>query len=440
MWYRVVSVLFVGCILIRPAAAQQLDTVIHFPDSLGYCYMPTAVLANPLTGRVYVPNGGDVGGVLVFDPATRTKERFLRGYYHDGIYCPNVGKLYLAGESELAVLDATTDSLLRVIPLEYEIGGLVSSPTSGKLYVLPPEDGGEWVVLDAAGDTVLAVLEEVSVATSPVWDTVANRICAVGEDDGVIGILDCFGDTVVAELVVGGGHGLYGLALDPESRRLYCSSETDTMFVADVDSLRFVGAIGGVLVSGPLLYNPVLDRVYGPNYDAMVVVDCRSGSVRRRLTVGYINELALNPVSGRVYVSLYNPPGVVVLDAGDTVAAAIGTADIGTPQALGCAAARSELYCAMQMDNVAVVDCRADTLSGVMDYAQYIIRGIVHGSVGDRLYLLFPDRGLVTALDREYRQVSTLAVPMVDANVFPVYNPGLNRLYIADSARLWVID
>jgi DNA-binding beta-propeller fold protein YncE len=94
----------------------------------------------------------------------------------------------------------------------------------------------------------------------------------------------------------------------------------------------------------------------------------------------------------------------------------------------------------MRDDTIAIVDGRADTLAGFMDYTQSVIRGVVHNPVENKLYLVLPDRGEVWVLDRDYRLAATISVPMRRLSVFPLFNPGLNRLYLADSELLWVID
>jgi len=431
-------VLFVGigCILSSIASAQQPDTILYFPDSMGYCYNPVAIVHNPVTGRVYVANGSDVGDVLVFDPDTRTKTNLLRGFYYCGAYCAGVNRVYLGGDGEVAVLDAESDSLVRVVDVDQTVSAIVYSPTSAKLY-LAGDDGETWLVFDPGPDTILYELEGFHTTTVPVWDSATNRVFAAYYED--IEVLDCYGDTLAGGVQFGDDNFTWYLAFSEAGRRLYCNTQWDTVFVVDVDSLRTVSAVGQV--RGPIVFNPVLGRLYGSRADSVLVMDCANDSVRALVPVGdYVRSLSVNTTSGRVYVSAYNESQLMVLDAGDSIAQTVALDTAGTQEVMDYAKERNELYCAMFRDNIAIVDGRADTLAGMMRYPEYIIRGMAHSTVGNKLYLLFPDRDTVLVLDRRYQSVAAIPVSMINASFIPVHNPGLNRLYLADSGRLWVVD
>jgi len=431
------AVLVLGCILALAAHAQQLDTIIHFPDSMGYCFHPVAVAHNPVTGRVYVVNRDDVGGAFVFDPAMRTKVRFIRGEFGCAVYCAGVNKVYLGGDGVLVVLDAGADSVIRTIEIDVTSRHIVYNSQNEKLYVLS-DDGQDWAVLDAVADSVLGYLDEMEGWIGPVWDSAANRVYAADYDAGRVQALDCESDTVVAEVVLHEYYWVTGMVFAPAGRKLYCDTEADTTYIVDVDSFRVVGAVGGL--SGPLAHNPGLNRVYGTRGDTVVVVDCANDSVRALVPAGEAVTFTTNPADNRTYVTLSSPAGIAALDAGDSVAAFVALDTVGTPAVTGGSPARRELYCAMESDNVAILDCRGDSLAGVMNYAHYIIRGVVHASVGNKLYLLFTDRDTVLVLGSDHQTAAAISVPMLRTTVTACYNQGQNRLYIADSTRLWVID
>ncbi len=426
----------IGCILAAIASAQQPDTVLYFPDSMGYCYNPTAILHNPVTGRVYVANSGGDGGVLVFDPATRRKEKFYRGFYSRGIYCPDIGKLYLASGQVLTIVDASADTVLGAFEIEVGDPYLVYNRRLAKLYAF--SDDGGLAIIDATADTVISYNDIHAWPVGGVWDSVGNRLYIAGER-GFVDVFDGEADSLVGEVFVSSDNLLAGLALNPSRRRLYISTQVDTVYAIDADSLRVATVLGGL--SGPLACNPVLDRLYGSRADSVAVVDCANDSVTALVPVGdFVRGISVNRAGGQVYVSAYNQERLAVIDAGDTIARTIALDTVGTPEVLEYAEERDELYCPMQADNVAIIDGTADTLSGVMRYPQYIVRGLAHATVGNKLYLLLPERDTVLVLDRDYRQVGAIPVPMLSSGIFTVYNPGLNRLYVADDGWLWVID
>ncbi len=427
--------LALGCILISAVAAQQLDTIIYLPDTLGSIGNPTQILSNPLTGRVYVINSDDV---VVFDPAVLEKARVFRGEYYLAVFCPGVDKIYLVcvGDENagLTVVDARADTFLRHVelPSEYPLS-LAYSRLSNKLYVALEEY--PLVVFDPSGDTVLRVLETVEEPGVIVWDSIHDRVFA-GTDDSLVAV-SCASDSVVARMPLSGEATAF--ALNPVGHKLYCSDGSDSIYVIDTDLLHMAGSVGVTAVRG-LMYNPVNNRLYCRSYYHIHVVDCDSDTVRARFQLGVPSDLAFSPFTGRVYIACEDARGVAVIDNGDSI---VGWLPDGNPhdfRVLEVFPARAELYCAMFEDLIAIIDARADTLKSYMVYENYQIRGMVFNSGGSKLYLLCPYQDVVLVLGPDDSIVSRIKFGLRDKDAFPIINPALNRLYIADEYYLWVID
>ncbi len=421
--------LILGCILTGVTGAQHLDTIIYFPDTMGYCYYPNAIFVNPLTERVYVSSNG----MLVFDPANRTKDRYFRGSYTGGLFCSKVNKIYLSGEKELVVVDANQDQILRRIPVEFSPGIMAFSGISNKLYV-GEQEGNLLYAFDAVTDTFVAMVELEDVPIWLEWDSITNRVL-IGEED-MVEALDCATDSIVGTCSL---YGMVDYVLNPTARKLYAANYYDTVKVLNADSLTVIKEVQLTPNLYSLAYNPVLNRVYCGSFSYIGVIDCADDTIRAIIPLESSENLVSSTVSGKVYaIQDYPDYAVQVIDSSNSVVATIILP--ATPEVSVFTPTRNELYCGLRTDRIAIVDCSTDTLKGYMEYPQYIIRGMVFNSIGNKLYLFFPERDTVLVLDRECRPVAAINIPMVEIRLFPVLNPGLNRLYLADSGRIWVID
>ncbi|MBM3323330.1 T9SS type A sorting domain-containing protein, partial [candidate division WOR-3 bacterium] len=150
-------------------------------------------------------------------------------------------------------------------------------------------------------------------------------------------------------------------------------------------------------------------------------------------------SMTCSPTDGRVYLGTYDDLWVTVVDSTDTVAAVIPTSR-GTPDMVLFSALRNELYSALNDDYAAIIDGAGDTVKAYLDYVFYQIRNPIHNPAGNKLYLLMNDEDIVRVMGPDNRVVKDIPVGLVDTRPYPVLNPILNRLYIADRDVFWVVD
>jgi DNA-binding beta-propeller fold protein YncE len=430
-----------GCICLCPAGAQWLDTLLYFPDTLGSLTSPNQLLSNPLTGRVYGATEED--DIVVFDPATLQKARRFRGEFSGVAICPEPAKMYLVSpyEPQLAVVDVRADSFLRTVTLgeDYELFGYAYSPTSGKLYLRLENGDSGLAVLDVNNDSVVKWLLAGQEPDAIAWDSVHDRLYVAGGFDTTnMLVFDCATDSLI-----GGVTGIPPVdvcAAKPSGHKLYWLARDDAVYVVDTDSMWVSGRIALPVPAETLVYNPVYDRVYTlGQYSAFAVIDASADSVRRVLELpDDVIQMAVSPVDGRLYLATDSDTAVAIIDTTDTIVGHVRL-DYGYGQALGFSAARRELYVGFSGGYVAVVDVPADTAKGYVDYRDFSIRNLIHNPAGNKLYLLMSTVNKVCVLGPDYRVLKYIDLAL-GTTAFPLLNPALNRLYIADRGTLTIID
>jgi len=187
---RLVWVLVLGCIIAATAHAQWFEGTWAFPDTLGSLNRPNSVVANPLTGMVYI---SDNDNVVAFDPVAQQKTRVFRGYTR---------VLYLGGLEELCLLDTTAliidahaDTVIGRVALPLAPVYAIYSPSSSKLYLSNPDQSETVYVYDVQADSIVAGLPGWSYPGRMAWDSIADRVFAIDEGLPQMGAVDCASDS-----------------------------------------------------------------------------------------------------------------------------------------------------------------------------------------------------------------------------------------------------
>ena len=440
---RIALSVFVVLVVTSLCFGQWLERSLTIGDTMGTLYGSSGVLFNPLSGNVYVGSGSQT---LIFNPATLEQ---LPGIPHPGvpIFCPTAQKVYLVA-NPLSAIDAAADTFIRSVELGGSIvtGQFRYSPQSNRFYCLLYSEPPVIAVVDCATDSLLDFLLPPAAATALEVDTAHNRLFVGARSAaGDLYVYDCAGETLVGSVRTGLGQ-VTRLAFSPTSCRLYCYGSADTagsadrLLAVDAESLVVRGLVAGALQPYRTVFNPALNRIAAVSGGSVQVIDCVGDSVLYTRELGAeAMDVTVSPVSGRTYVGVADPDSIFVLDASDSVVARVPAGESLGRNVLSFATERNELYCALYSDSVLVIDAAADTIRGIMDYAYFTPRAMVHNPAGNKLYLLCPGKDMVLVMgpDCSFRRIPGA----VTSNyAISVLHSVLNRLYVADAHATYVVD
>ena len=312
---------------------------------------PAALLANPVSNRVYTANqyGDDVS---VIDGAANSVVASVTTGMWDNLllYDPNGSKVYCSGSNWVVAIGGATNEVIRAIPVPGWQAALACNPVGNKVYAAGT-DPAKLSIIDAGADSVIASLSldgeaALAMACNPVN---SKAYCAT---QSTIRIYSGSGDTLIKTLP---GGTVSGILCNPTNNEVYC-------LMVDGNNVMVVSGTGDSVVkmipvgTNPqaLAYDSAANRLYvANNFDASVsVIDCSLDSVVATVAVnGYPVAAGFNPIDNKVYVACENH--VSVIDAAhDSVVASLTVG--GYPNAFVYSAANDWMYCTRRNDNVVV--------------------------------------------------------------------------------------
>ena len=201
----------------------------------------TGVRAVPALHRVFAALSR-TGEVAVLDDRTgRVLARLAGGRFPDGLaYAPGPGRLFVSdefGRQEL-VVDVSSDTRRRSIPLDGEAGNTQYDSVAGRIWVAV-QTRNELVAIDPSAERVVERLAVPGIGHPHGLSVDAPRrlIYVTGEENARLGVLDLRTGRVLHTYPVGEEPDV--LAQDPGLRRLYVASESGIVapFRIDGDSL-----------------------------------------------------------------------------------------------------------------------------------------------------------------------------------------------------------
>jgi hypothetical protein len=437
------SALFVFVVAVTSiCSGQWLERQVVIGDTFGGITLVEGggIVVNPISGNVYFESDP----VQVLNPVTRGK---LRGPDASGrvVFCPPSGKGYVLGDSAV-VIDATADTAIGTVALPFTPYYRAYSHTSNRVYL---GAGSAFAVLDPTNDSVIQTIGVGAVIQSLLWDSLWNRLyVGTNADSGELKVFDCVADTLLAEIRVGLSE-VWTLVVNTASHKLYCAGIADSsggsrVRVVSIDSLTAVGAVTGPAAPDTLAYSPIANLVYGIEYyNGMSIIDCQADTVRTYLEMQDPTCLGVSTLDGKVYLGQEDSARVLVIDTTDSI---VGSIALPTVPSHGIVALtfrpdRNELYGVTSPGAMAfTADASADTLVDELNYAGYRPRKMVHNPARNALYLLCPDEDEVLVMDSTFGAPKHILHGAVTSYVQPVLDPALNRLYVADSRWLRIID
>ncbi|UCG42915.1 MAG: YncE family protein [candidate division WOR-3 bacterium] len=309
---------------ISAAGGQTLDTVVHFPREVDELfYVPggnklyvTAYVRDTWTDHIHILDCS----TMVVRAVVRTGSRFGD---RRAAWSPHHNKVYLGvhwggpDTAGLLVIDNSTDSVVRRLPVGVYMRGIAYSSTSDKLYTVTGQ-GGIITALDCAADTVLAVIKppDYSPDWVALWDSVGMKIyvgCSGWTNCDRVTVVDCITDSVVAVIrsgIVCPCIGVY----NPFRRKIYLGAQGDYGVCAvdcagDTVAARF-DSIWSDFDQVPA-YCSAGDKLYWFDYRGPIyVIDCGTDSIVRHIPAPGGNDvsyIAYAEWSNRLYVASHIP-------------------------------------------------------------------------------------------------------------------------------------
>lgn len=179
------------------------------------------------------------------------------------------------------------------------------NPVTNRVYVAD-YNNGKLLIIDGATNSFLRAVPVGPHPNAVAINPSTNRIYV--PTDNVIAVLDGSNDTVVATIPLASpDHFPYRVAVNPITNRVYATSLQGSITVIDGANSSIVTTIAGGLLPSGVASNPVTDRVYVGNMGSgtLSVIPGATNAIETNIFFGpyAVNEVAVNTVTGRVYVS-----------------------------------------------------------------------------------------------------------------------------------------
>ena len=281
-----------------------------------------SMLWNPVNNKVYFASPTS-NTVSILDCASDSITAIVQTADSPvAMCCSDDGKVYVTTNAGgVVVIDPSGDSIRAFVPTAYDPTTLCYDRTDNKIYAVL---GGNGLVsvIDVGSDSVVASVPVAQSSRQVCWNQNHNKVyvCAPGDNDRCVMVIDCTSDTVLKSLNVARAWMAYS---DSACDKVYVAADIDLRIIdAATDtfhrSLR-VWLLGGILDNGL----PGLDnRLYCTNNSypnpGLNVIGGTSDSILRYVPFETApTALAWNPVHSWVYVS--NPGSSSITVVSDTM-------------------------------------------------------------------------------------------------------------------------
>jgi YVTN family beta-propeller protein len=308
----------VALLLASLASGQWMGEKLSLVDTFGLPGGFQSLAYNNHDHTVYL--SGDVSDSIVIIDADRAKS-IARVPVGRGVraMCYNLAenKLYCAYSQAdtVVVLDGTTHQILARVGVDSGPYVLCLDSIRNKLYV-GNRPGASVSVIDCHVDTVVHTIdlggeEPDLMCLAPA----ATRVFCADRHDSCILAIDCLADTVDAVIRV--GQRPRAMCFSSASNRLYCSCWRDTLrrvygIDTRTDSVVWTLAVRSPV---PLCCDQAGNRLFMPDFDTLLVVDCATGSTIAKAKLDMLVEgvqaasfVGYDAIDNRVYVTADGAP------------------------------------------------------------------------------------------------------------------------------------
>ena len=227
-------------------------------------------------------------------------------------------RLYVSNETEgsISVIDATSNRLLRTVPVGKRPRGIRTTRDGRTVYVAlsgspiagpgvdesklpPPDRSSDGIgVVDAASGRLLRILKSGTDPEQFVLSSDERRLFVANEDAGQISVVDVDTGVIVKTITV--GEEPEGVDLSPDGRFVYVTSEGENQVaVVDTTSLERVALVHVGARPRSTAFLPDASRAYvsAENDAAVYVIDTASFKVASRVSVGDATQRPMGVVA-----------------------------------------------------------------------------------------------------------------------------------------------
>jgi len=213
----------------------------------------------------------------------------------------------------------------------------------------------------AGGDP--AVIATILLGGHAPWGVAVNpntdRVYVANEDSANVSVIDGATNAVVA--TVPAGYGPYGIAVNPNTNRIYVGDRQAKVWVIDGASNAVVAIVPVDSTVGDVAVNPNTNRIYVSGGGSVSVIDGAGNTVVATVPVGLgAYGVAVNPSTNLIYVASEATDEVSVIDGSSNVV--VATIPVGSlPTKVAVNPTTNRIYVADDSD-VSVIDGVTNTV------------------------------------------------------------------------------
>jgi YVTN family beta-propeller protein len=386
----------------------ETDTIVK---TLQVASGPCALALNPDADLVYCVSY-DANTVTAIDASQDTVAAVeLTGCYPDVICYSDVSnKLYagysLDGTGRLAVIDGTTNRLLRSVPIPYYNPTACYNPGSDRVYILNAYDS-ILTAFDCATDSVVAQIRVPGGSSGLVCSNLDDKVYCTNSEGHTVAIVSTEADSVVATVDLGNDVMLYGMYFDTTGDRLFVQGESafsSTLFVVDGAADTVLASCGTTAFPYKMCYDPSSHVLYDVDdlNPFCCMIDCH-GPLYWQTGYIYLPEQASavcrNSLNNDMYISSFWAGWIWIIDTKQgQIVDSIYLSDWPIIEDVFYNPLSNRLYCAGT--NVYAIDPQSRSVLRVFPASSYNVDG---------LFAFNRDRNCVYALSIEGSSVLVIA-------------------------------
>ena len=259
------------------------------------------------SGRVYVAHGDHVSAVNGETGARIGDIGPLPGGTHGIAVTPDqhIGYTDDGKAGIAAAFDPATLKIVKTIPAAIDADGIVYDPASGHVFVIEG-DSGSVTVIDPKADAPLSTIAVGAPLEAGVADG-RGRLYVDGVDQHDIVVIDTKANAVVSHYSMPDCQRPHGIAVDPQTARVFATCVNKVMVVVDATNGKIVASLPIGAGSDGAAFDPVRKRAFSSNGEGTLTVVQESGPDSFAVLADVPTQrgartIALDPKTGRVFL------------------------------------------------------------------------------------------------------------------------------------------